>query len=346
MNYIELLKSLKEDKLEQLYLFCGKEYYLIEKTISTIKDDLVDKDFQALNYQLIDGQNTSVDFILNACETLPFMREKRVVIIKNFECFFSKRKNINEDGEKKIAEYLSEMPKSTYLFFLVTEEIDKRKKLFKSIKKCGRIIEFNKLSGTELHKWIVKMFKKRNKSISNKEGSLLIEVVGYEDRNSIKTLKDLENEIEKLSSYVGERDYITCQDIETISPKSLENNIFTLVESIGENKTDQALLLLNDMLLQGESEVKILYMIIRQFRHLYQIKLMINQGYTNIGIGPKLKLQPFVVTKYIRQVKHFNIEALKEVLEECLYTDANIKQGKINPRLGIELLIGKFSKTI
>ncbi|MCT4621180.1 MAG: DNA polymerase III subunit delta [Marinisporobacter sp.] len=344
MDYKDVLKDLKNGQLNNLYLFYGREYYLIENTINAVKEKTINKGFEDLNYQFIDGKETDVDTIIHACETLPFMGEKRMVLVKDLECFFGKRKNISEGEEERLIQYFTDIPDTTQLFFVATQEIDKRKKIIKAIKKYGEMISFDKLTERDLYKWVQKIFKKYNKEIKEKEIAFLLELIGYLDRNSNKNLKDLDNEINKLCSFLGDRNLVTKTDIELLAPKSMENNIFSLVEFIGSKNTDKALSFFNDMLMEGESEIKILYMITRQFRYLFQIKLMEKQGYTAMAIGPKLGLRPFVTKKYLSQARNFEVEVLRKALEVCLYTDESIKKGKIDQRLGIELLITQFGK--
>ncbi|QXM06213.1 DNA polymerase III subunit delta [Crassaminicella indica] len=342
MNYKEVLKDLKNDALNNLYLFYGQEYYLIENILNSIKEKIINKGFEDLNYQFIDGKETDVNTIINACETLPFMAERRMVLVKDLECFFGKRKNISDGEEERLTKYFANLPATTHLFFVVTQDIDKRKKIIKAISKYGKIVAFEKLSERDMHKWILKSFKKYNKEINDREISYFLDITGYLDKNSNKNLKDLDNEINKLCSFLGDRIVVTSSDIELLAPKSIENNIFSLVESIGRKNTDKALSLFSDMLMEGESEIKILYMITRQFRYLFQIKLMEKQGYTPMAIAPKLGLRQFVVKKYLQQAMNFDEKMLKKALQACLDTDESIKKGKIDQRLGIELLITQF----
>lgn len=343
MNYKDVLADLKNKNLSNLYLFWGTEHYLMENTIALIREQMVNPSFQDLNYQILDGRELRIDEIINACETVPFMDEKRVVLVRELECFSTKRKNITEEEEERLIAYLSNLPSSTLLMFSMSDGIDKRKKIVKEIGKSGQIVEFGRLTGKDIHKWVTKVFNKYRKKIGEAEINELLELIGYSDRNSVKTLKDLENEIIKLVNYVGERSTVTKQDIELLAPRSLENDIFRLVESIGEKNGNEALQILNDMLVEGEPEIRILHMITRQFRLLYQVKLMENQGYTATAIAPKLGIQQFVVKKYLKQAVNFDLKVLRKALEKCLQTDESIKKGTMNQRLAVELLISHFT---
>ena len=343
MKYKDVLMDLKNKNLSSLYLFWGTEHYLMENTLATIRDQMINPSFLDLNYQVMDGREIRVDEIINACETLPFMDETKVVLVRELECFSTKRKNITEEEEERLIGYLSNIPSNTLLIFSVSEGIDKRRKIVKEIGKFGKTVEFDRLTEKDIHKWVTKTFNKHKKKIGQGEIGALLDLIGYSDRNATKTLKDMENEIIKLSNYVGERNEITKQDIELLAPRTIENDIFRLVESIGEKNGDEALQILNDMLVEGEPEIRILHMITRQFRFLYQIKLMEVQGYTSTAIAPKLGIQQFIVKKYLKQAINFDIVVLRRALKQCLQTDERIKKGTMNQRLAVELLISQFT---
>ncbi|WP_053957585.1 DNA polymerase III subunit delta [Inediibacterium massiliense] len=343
MDYKDVLKDLKNKQLKNLYLLYGTEYYLMDHTMDTLKKGIVDPSFEQFNYQMIDGKEANINRIINACETLPFMGNKRMVVVKDLECFTGKRNNISEEEEKNLLEYFKNIPDTTYLFFVSKQDVDQRKKIVKAIKSYGDIIVCSKLLEKDVYKWIQKSFHKYNKEIKDREIVLLVEMIGYLDKNSQKTLEDLDQEIHKLCSYVGDRKTILKDDIEILAPKTIENNIFALVEAIGTKDVEKALYLFNDMIMEGEAETKILYMITRQFRHLFQIKIMENQGYTPMAIAPKLGLKQFVVKKYLNQARNFNIQTLKKSLEVCLSTDEAIKKGRMDGKVGMEMLIVQFA---
>ncbi len=344
MDYKDVIKDLKNHRLDHLYLFYGEEQYLLEHTLNKVKETIINSNFEALNYQILYGQDLKADEIINACETLPFMGEKRMVCIKDLEWFSGKGKNITLEEEKKLFKYLKNLPDTTHLFFIMRKEVDKRRKIFKLISEHGQVVEFSKLKGNEIYKWIEKIFRKCGKKIDLKTIVFFLDFTGYLERGSTKRLTDLENEIIKISSYMGNRCVVEQEDIKLLIIPSIENNIFRMLESIGTKESGKSFHILNEMLLEGEPIAKILYMIIKQFRFLYQVKLLETQGYTPAAIRSKLNIQSFQVKKYLKQAKNFNLQLLRKALDSCLYVDESVKKGRIEPKLGIELLIGKFAK--
>lgn len=340
MSYKEVFNHIRNNQLGKVYLFYGVEKYLIDWIISEIKNKYIEKTFESLNYIYLDGKETTSKDIINACETLPFMSNKKIVVIEN--PFFIQGNNQNED---ELFNYMDNLNDMTCLIFIAnTEKIDKRKKIIKKIGSIGSIIEFKKITGAELNKWIVKIFKKYSKKISKDNAEYFVVNSGYLENNSNKTLYDLENEIIKVTSYLGDRIEITKDDIDEVLVKSLQNNIFKLVDSIGLKDVKQALSIFNEMLLSNEPIQLIFHMITRQLRLLFMAKLLEMKGYSIPNIAQKMNVPNFVAKKIVQQSKNFTEKKLEEGLKECLKVDESIKKGSIDSKLAIEMLIVNFSK--
>jgi len=239
-----------------------------------------------------------------------------------------------------LIKYLEKASEFTCLVFVVDEEkVDNRKKTIKRIKENGRVIEFNKLTSEELNKWIIKKIKESNKKITSGDVFNIIQSSGYLENNSNKTLYDIDNEINKIISFIGERKEITRDDIDKVMIKSLQNNIFKLVDGIGQKTPEISIKILNEMLLENEPIQVIMYMVVRQFRLLYMAKLLDEKGYSQGDIGKKLGIHGFIAKKVLSQSRNFSTNELKETLDKCLETDKAIKTGLMDSKLAVETLI-------
>lgn len=344
MDYNSILRDMKNNELKKVYLCYGKEIYLRDWILKELKNKYIDKALESLNYVYLDGKDCKVETIINACETLPFMSEKKLVIIENLP-FFAGNRAGNSIEEGRIIEYLLQLNDSTCLIFIVNEEkIDNRKKLVKNIKSQGSVIQFSKIKGSELSKWVAKVFKKNNKAISKINIEYLIEGSGYLETNSQKTLYDLENEIIKICNYIGERTQVEKDDIDIVLARILQNNIFKLVDGIGHKNPEEALLILNEMILSNEPLQLILYMIIRQFRLMFMAKLLEQKGYDFSSIVQKMGVHRYIAKKALAQSRNFEEKELENALTKSLETDESIKKGNMDNRLAIETLIITIAK--
>ncbi len=339
MDYRALIKEIKGKNIGSLYLFYGTEKYLLDKGIDKIKSAFLNDVNESFNYIFYEDFKGDMDELLESCETLPFMGERRIIIINNPEYFNGKKGGLNSNDEEKLLGYLNDIPDTTILIFMGDEKVDKRKKIFKQIKKIGNIVEFNKLTEKEFINLTKKRLSESNKQIDTKTLHRFIELSGYIGKDSNKTLYDVDNELNKLCNFISDRTTIAIEDIEKIMSKNIENNIFMLVDAVAEKRGGNALRILNQMLDSGEPEGRILYMIVRQFKLLNLTKILVNKGYTTISIAPKLKLPQYITKKYLNQVKYFAEEDLLNLLNQSLTAEKNIKTGNIKAKLAIEMLI-------
>ncbi len=137
------------------------------------------------NLETIDGKETTLDQLLSSIETLPFMDERKIVIVKDFELLTkSKKKNFSDKDEKTFASHLENIPDTTILVFAVYGEVDKRKSIVNTISKNGIAYNCEKISDMELFKWTKKKFEKNNTMIDNAQIMYFIESTGYKDKNN------------------------------------------------------------------------------------------------------------------------------------------------------------------
>lgn len=132
MDYKNFLNHIKSDELYNVYIFFGKERFLIQWAIETLKKKYVDESFESLNYNLIQSGEIQGNIIINTCETLPFMSKKRMVILDDFSVLEGdKIKGFTEDEEKALADYIENLPEYCILIMTCGEKLDKRKSIYK-----------------------------------------------------------------------------------------------------------------------------------------------------------------------------------------------------------------------
>lgn len=327
----ELKAHIKNNEYKSCYLFYGEENYLKKYYETLLKKAMILEGSEMMNMDTFEGKSIAVDTITDSADTLPFMSDKRLVIIKKSELFETGRK----DESEKMNGYIANIPESTCMLF-IEDTIDKRSKLYKSVQKVGHIIEFTQPKENELVSWIQKALKKNDKNITSATAIYMLRAVGAD-------MELLEGELQKLAAYKKDDVDIKQGDIDAICTKSLETKIFDMLDAIGNKRADEALEIYNNMLTLKESPIKILTMVIRQFRLLYQTKYLLGEGYGVDNIANRLAQRPFVIKALLAQVKNFSNELLLQALEDCLDTDLSIKTGKMSGEAAVELLIIKYS---
>ena len=336
MNYSEFIKIIKNDNLLPVYLFTGAEEYLMNEAIEKLKYKYIDPSFEALNYVIIDGKEMGFDNILNACETLPFMSSKKIVIIRDISEIIENDEN---DFDKAMGLYIEKL--DNYLCLILMDRsnnLKKTSKIYKSINKLSGIVDFSKLKGKDLNIWVEEKLKQNNKKISNANLNYFLQQSTYNEYNSIKTLYDLENELLKVANFSISNE-VTKEDIDLVLTKTFDTNIFNLLSSINKKDSDSAMKIFNEMYISNEPVQRILFMIIRQLRIMLIYKLYKSKGYIDGEIQEKLKIKPYEFKKISSQAYNYSEIQLKDALDNILELDIKQKTSSHDEKLALEILI-------
>lgn len=329
-----LKKAIKNKDIGSLYLFYGVEEYLKRNYTNYIEENILTDDFKLMNKVILEGKVTPSAIIGN-CETPPIFADRKMVVVKNSGLFKGKKKE-NDTAKKaktddELEQFLQNVPGHACLIF-IEQEIDKRVKYFNLVKDHGLIVEFNYRKPEEMANWILKMVKARKYEMDLGTAAQLCEYCE-------PGMDDVLNEIEKLCLYTGDRRQISVSDIKKVCSKSVKSRVFDLTDAIGERNSAKALSLLNDLAVIKEPMPKVMYMIMKQFRQLIQIKLMKQEGANQAEITARLKLPPYFSGKIIQQSGRFSIEQLEKAVSTGLALDLAIKTGKVEDKTAVELMI-------
>ncbi len=328
---LNVKKDIEENNLKNCYLLYGSESYLIKTYEERIMVAAAGSKDDIMNIAVFDDRKLLAAPVMDSAETLPFLAEKRVVIVRDSGFFKTGKK----DETENIAEYVKNVPESTVLVFC-ENEVDKRNAAYKAVAKYGYAAEFKPLTEKDLIKWIAKEFKQRKIAVDGKTAAYLIRVTGA-DMTAIVT------EIDKLSSFGADKGKIEIADINEVCVSNPEIKIFEMVGAMGNKNTEKAISIYRNMILYNESPFGILSMITRHFRLMYQCSRLMDEGENFASVAVKLGLRDFAVRDYCRQAKNFSSDRLRSAIEDCLKADVDIKSGKIKDVLAVELLLIEYS---
>jgi len=307
--------------------------------VELIVDKIIEPAFKDLNYVRYDGSKVDNDMILNSCETLPFMSDKKVVEIYRAEFLEDGATRGNNDGKKldfnELSKYIVTMPRYTVLIMYYVFETD-RDKISNKVKKLeGKavVVKIDKLKGASLQNKIKELFQEKGKKIEKKELSFFSTII---DNN----MDIVTNEVEKLICYTEGRN-ITKEDIMALMPPKNENDIFNLVDYLSQRNVKKSIDILNELIYKGEKPTGILFMIVRQFKLLLSLRVGSDNGKQVDFLAREFKLHPFIAEKMIKQSKKFSLKALKENLKLCVEVEKIMKSTAVDEKTALELLMIK-----
>ncbi len=302
-----------------LHLFYGEDTYSAWHKSRFWRQEF-EKKFGEFNVLTFEGEKLTYGDFIEAVDSVPFLGEKKFVLIRDF------LRDGKDDDQKSVAEKLEDIADFSFVLFLEQEKPDARTTLFKTLKKIATVQIFEPLVGPQLTSWVQTRVREKGGQISQREAVQLADTVG-------SNLWQMTQEIDKLTLYAGGK-LIPSEAIENLASPNLSTSIFKLTDYLGQKNAKLALKTLNTLLGSGEDIVKTMFMIVRHFRILIQVRSCIDQKLEKAAINQKLKEHPFVIQTAIGQSKNFNAPLLTKTYGKLLAIDTNMKSGRIHMTSG------------
>jgi len=308
----------------------GPDTYRSRQKLNEIVEHYKKIHKSGLDLKLLDLKEKDFQDFKNEAQIASMFSEKKLLVLKNaFENF---------DFKEKISAEIEKFAKSEEVILFYEEEI-KKDKFFQTLKKFSEYQEFQLLDGERLKNWVKKEFKKYQAKIDSAVLEKLIEFVGND-------LWQMANEIKKLVAYKTGHNQITTvtklcpeierEDVELLVKSKIETDIFKTIDAIAAKNKKRALKLLKAHLEKGDSPLYLLSMINFQFRNLLIIKDLIEK---NLSPYSFTDIHPYVIKKSISLLGKFSFSELKKIYQKIFEVDLDIKTGKIEPEMALDLLI-------
>lgn len=335
INYEVYEKDIEKGNIKNGYVFCGLDEELIKDGIDIIIKKEVSDDFKELNFIKIDGMNTTFDDIVNACETMPFMADKKVVLVYRANFLQDKSDSSGTKIYNELKKYVSDMPPYTILimYYLCKDKRDKpsKNKKLAPIEKYFPIVFCDKLKRDKYIKKVGDIFKENGKEIGRTELAYFVDKV----QNNFDIIK---REIDKLISYCDGRD-IKKSDIDLLVSHSNEEDIFDLVELIASRKIDKAIDIMKEILYKSDQHMLIVSAVEKHFARLYEIKIGMSQGKRVQQFMSQYRLPQFVCEKLMAQSSRFTEKQLCELVKLCVISETKMKSSGADKNMEMEFML-------
>lgn len=283
-------------------------------------------------------------------DTIPFLGEKRLIIVRGWLEALARDMGRGQEHAtnlaRAIAEYLPHLPESTHLVFVEQVELKGNHPVVQRIHQLaeeGRAeirlftLPANARDRREyVLRWVRDRARGLQVELAPEATSRLVDVLGHD-------LRLLHQELEKLRAHAGAGGFVTLEDVERLVPYTREASVFHLITAIGEGDARKAVILLQQILAGGQHPLQILALLSRQFRIYIGLKDLAGQGHPPGEMARELRIPPWTVRRDLRIAQRMSWAFLERAMERLLETDVAIKQGEIEPTLGIQLLVVRLS---
>ena len=312
----------------------GEVPELVEKKSNKIVESYLNEKKDDFNYVKYNLYDTSFNQIIEEALTMPFISEKKAIVVKNAFIFTGEKvsKDIQPNNEQ-VNEFLEKYDGENFIIFEVYQnKLDERKKITKTLKKTSKLAKVEQMSEQEIKNWIKNKLHENFKDIKQDALDLFIELTGI-------NFNIVSQELEKIILFLGERTTINKKDVEEIINRSLEQNVFLLTEYIQKGEKYKAIQLIKDLIVMKEEPIKLLALITSNYRLYYQCKILSRKGYSGQQIAKTINVHPYRVKLALNQVKHYQLTHLLNIIDQCAETDYKLKSSYMDKQLILELFI-------
>ncbi|XID95409.1 DNA polymerase III subunit delta [Paenibacillaceae bacterium WGS1546] len=334
MDAKQAFRTIRQDQTLPIYILYGSETYLMNEFAERLQDSLVQPEHREMAIVRFDTAETPVDAIVEEAEMLPFLVPRKIVLVRDRTLFAAGKESSKvEHRPERLLAYMERPSETTVLVFAVSgDKLDERKKLVKTAKSNGWVASFGPLQADELLRWVLKRAAGQERSMDRDAAEELLGRVGAD-------MHALAAETDKLITHAGPGGAVTVESVRALVSMATEQNVFKLTEEIAALRISDALALYHELLKQREEPIKLLALLVRQFRNMLYVKSLAGQGYSPQQMASQLGLHPYAVKVTGEQARKFSPERLAGLLDELAELDYAMKTGKVDKAFGLELFL-------
>ncbi len=324
-----------------VYLFHGEDEFSIAQAVQGLEARLGDPASAVMNTARLDGRAISLDVLRNAASAIPFIGERRLVIV---DSPLAKIDPVPASHEKFLA-LLDGLPDSTALILV------EHKPLVVEKKKGGKVAVIKHWlllwaeSGGErvyvraypapdsnkMAEFIQAQAKAAGGGFTRGAAIQLAGLVGADTRLAYQ-------EVQKLLAHANYQRPVEVEDVQALTAAAGQADIFAMVDALGNQDGKQAMRLLQ-RLMEEQDYQSLFGMIVRQFRLLLQTREVIDGGGRESDVARLLGVHPFVASKMTSQARHFTLPVLETVYQRLLDIDEAIKTGQIEGEVALDIFV-------
>lgn len=296
----QLVTDIKNKKLKPIYFLMGEEAYYIDKISDFIEASVLAEEDRGFNQMVLYGRDVSVDDIVGNAKRYPMMAEYQVIIVKEAQDLSRTIENLAKYAENP-------QPTTVLVVNYKYKKIDKRKALYKTLKKTGVVYESKKLYENQVADWIRRVLSPKKYTISPKAAQMLVEFLGTD-------LSKINNELEKLQIILPEGTQISPDHIEQNIGISKDYNNFELRKAVGELNAIKAHKIVNYFADNPKDNpmvvtVLLLFNFFSQLLHFHGLK-----DKSPRSVASALKINPYFVKEYINAARNFPMRKVSAVV--------------------------------
>jgi DNA polymerase-3 subunit delta len=327
-----------------VYVFYGNEEFFKNQGVKRIKDDLYPEGADSLGLMDFEPDDVKMSTVLDELRTQSLFGGDRLVLMKGADKFFGFSRGTGDEDSGRgrrnrelLESYLGQPSSGSTLLITTNGAWGNYKKLAQAVNKAGFYVECKRPWDNQIPQWV--MARSRDyygKQIAPRAAAELAEFGG-------ETLLQIDTQLEQLATYVGQRNQITEEDVNSLIGHHGHHTIFKLTEAAASKQPGHALGLFKEQLQNGTHEGQVLALLAWQFRRLWNAKKLLGAGIPLNEVQTQLKLRGRNATLFMGQLRQFTEEDLRRNHRLLLDADIASKSGT-DPEMALEELIIKLCR--
>jgi len=310
----------------------GKDEYRLSERVSEFRLTVTPPEMSDINTTMLDGNIVTIEELLTSLSTVPFMADRRLVIVEGLlNRLGGSKKDLGE--WLNFPDLLKDLPPTANLLLIEREPIPSNK-LLSTILRLGQVEKFSPLRHRDLLDWINARCSKLGLEIERTAVALIADSVGSE-------LRVIDSELNKIKTYSRGR-LITREDITLMVPYVRQQNVFRVVDSVIEGRTRDALNASSMLIGLGESPSGIVRMIERQLRFLILAKHLLSRKIPTGDIGKHINLSGYPLQKTLEMERKISQARIMSMHDNLLKSNIRVREGKLTEQESFDLLISEL----
>lgn len=314
------------------YLIVGTERFLINKEIDLIASNM--KEAQKISFDA-SSKGFKFDAVLRACENVSFFNSQQLIIVYSAQFLRSKGK-LADDEVKKLEQYLLNPNPDVSLIITLAQEdgetLDTRKKAYKLLIQHSQYKCFNKMKANEFGHYVMSCIQSMNLKMTADAKKTLLERLPDD-------LTSVHHELDKLSLW---KDTIDKTLIESMIAPLYDDRIFDLLNHLNQKNKDLALRSFHDLINSDQDPIALVYSLSSQYRFMYRVKCLMNQGKDLNGLIKSLSQNPYYIENTMKQARLLSCDQILITLSQLAELDISFKSdSSVNKELSLSLFILK-----
>ena len=336
-------KVMAGETLPRLILLYGTEAFLLKWAKGFIKETLVNPVTEALDYTYFDEDDINSSDVITACETLPMMSTKKLVVVEADKLFAATKTDVFGSIAEEINAYLPNIPDTTCLVLCCTKP-NKVRVLYKSCEKMGLTFDFCALDDATLAGWMEKRVAAAGKTANRADLMAFALGNGYGSKDSEYTLFNLENDLKKVFAF-ADGSALTAEDFAIAKATEMETDSFKLLDSAFSGNKDNAYKILNNALELSQPSkavgivLQFVGLLISQLEIMVEGKERAEEGQSLSRIITDTGVNEYRLKKAMAACSNKTAAELRRSLFDAYDIEKQMKNGILEPRLAMEAFI-------